>query len=68
MVNVLVNLNATLCHVFIHDKDDIPPPVNIMLDSSKDENQHANTYMVSDDDGANWTSKRLAKWFKFLKE
>jgi hypothetical protein len=53
MVNVLVNLNATLCHVLNQDKDDIPPLVNIMLDSSKDENHHANAHMVSDDDGTN---------------
>jgi hypothetical protein len=39
-----------------------------MLDSSKDENQHVNMHMVSDDDGANQTSKRLAKSFNFLKE
>ncbi len=45
-LNVLVNLNATLCHVFIQDKNDIPPLINIMSNSSKDENQRANTHMV----------------------
>jgi hypothetical protein len=53
MVNVLVNLNATLCHVFIHYKDDITPTISIVSNSSKDENQHANTHMVNDDDGTN---------------
>jgi hypothetical protein len=53
MVNILANLNTTLCHDFIQDKTNIPLPLSIISYSSKDENQHANTHMVSDDDETN---------------
>jgi hypothetical protein len=53
MVNVLANLNTTLCQDLIQDKTNIPSPVGIMSNSSKDENQHANTHAVNDDDETN---------------
>jgi len=64
MVNVLANLNTTLCYDFIQDQTNILLLVSILSNSSKDENQHANIHVVSDDDESNWTSKKLAshKW------
>ncbi len=53
MVNLLANLNITLCHDFIQDKTNIPLLVSIVSNSSKDQNQHANTHVVSDDDETN---------------
>jgi hypothetical protein len=53
LVNVLANLKTTLCHDFIQNQTNIPLLVNILSNSSKDENQHANIHMVIDDDETN---------------
>jgi hypothetical protein len=53
MVNVLANLNTTLCYDFIQDQTNILLLVSILSNSSKDENQHANIHVVSDDDESN---------------
>jgi len=38
-----------MCHIFIQDDAERPPPINIFFDSLKDENPRANIH-VSDDE------------------
>jgi len=37
IVSVLANLNTSICHAFIQNKELIPPHMNLALDSSNDE-------------------------------
>jgi hypothetical protein len=37
MVNMLSNLNITMCHVFIHDENMMTPPLHFELVSMLDE-------------------------------
>jgi hypothetical protein len=50
MVNVLANWGIVMCHIFIQNKVEMPPRVNIICDSSKDENPRAN--ICANDDKA----------------
>jgi hypothetical protein len=45
MVNVLANLTIAMCHVFIQDKMEIPPLINILSNSFK-KKVHMPTFML----------------------
>jgi hypothetical protein len=50
MVNILANLSIAMYHVFIQDKMEIPPPINILSNSYIKKNPHANIHVNDDDD------------------
>ncbi len=52
MVNVLANLNIIICHGFIQNKIEMPPPIIIFSYSSQDENPPTNIFV--NDDEASW--------------
>jgi len=45
MVSVLANLSIAMCHVFVKDKVEMPPQINIFSNSSEDENPKANIFI-----------------------
>jgi len=47
-VDVLPNLNSILCHAFIQNKIDLLPHMQLLLNSSQDENKKINIHMVID--------------------
>jgi hypothetical protein len=51
MVNVLANLNIVMCHAFIQNKTEMPPPTIIFSYSSQDENSPTNIF-VNDDEAS----------------
>jgi hypothetical protein len=51
MVNVLANLNIIICHGFIQNKIEMPPPIIIFSYSSQDENPPTNIF-VNDDEAS----------------
>ncbi len=47
MVNILSKLNIVTCHTFIDDKISIDAPLNIILDSLKDEHLKAENEVMA---------------------